>query len=453
MGETAWALPFVWAQVQSQAPSTGTTASNAAAMADLALRRWCGSLTLSSSESAPSLFGLWTWLAGLAGLLLLAMAFQGPVQAVVQLFDLRGHFTIFAAAVRRVRRSGRMLAAVVGFTVLSWTGSQTLSFQHDSGRTDVSLLTRARGLGELAVEQGVFAALTPLRDVAGLGSNLPLLVVAGLLVFRASAEFWGGGPPPWVAPGRPKLSGWANIAWICAAILVLYRLISLGSGAVDLPLGGCLFVEVLVVPGVMAVSDGLVLGWLLVELRGAGFDDATGDAFDTRETVGLIPASVVACLAALPARYLAAGGWLTFWYYLQGSSTQGVHPLAPYARWLIGRGLTEVQAAALLVAGLAGPVAWCRGDVRGAFRGYARLLAGQGGRLAATFAVAGLAAGAVSAPAYVALLALPTSSWVLGAADGYAHYLTLPVGLWALAALVELGERSLPEANLAPGTD
>jgi hypothetical protein len=418
-------------------------------MADLALRRWCGSLTLSSPESVPSLFGLWTWLTGLAGLLLLAMVFQGPGRALAQAFDLRGHFAVFGAAAQRLRRSGRLLAAVVGFTVLSWTGAQTLSFQHDTGRTDVLLLTRARGLGELAVEQGVFAALTPLRDVAGLASNLPLLVVGAMLVFRASAEAWGGGPPSWAVARRPKLSGWANVAWLCASIVVLYRLIAMGTGASDLPVGGCLFVEVVVIPGVMAVSDGLLLGWLLVELRAAGFDDPTGDAFDARGAVGLLPASVLACFAVLPARYLAVGGWLTFWYYLQGSSAQTANPLAPWARWLLGPGVAESQGAALLFVGLVGPVAWCRGGVRGALHGYARLLTEQGGRLALTVAAAGLAAGAVAAPAYVALLSLPASSWILSAADGYAHYATLPVGLWTLSALVELGERSLPVAVLA----
>ena len=39
---------------------------------------------------------------------------------------------------------------------------------------------------------------------------------------------------------------------------------------------------------------------------------------------------------------------------------------------------------------------------------------------------------------------LPTQTWVLAAADSYAHYATLPVGLLMLAGLVELGERSLP---------
>ena len=47
------------------------------------------------------------------------------------------------------------------------------------------------------------------------------------------------------------------------------------------------------------------------------------------------------------------------------------------------------------------------------------------------------------------MLLLPPAGWVLAAADSYAHYVTLPVGLWTVAALVELAEQSLPVASVA----
>ena len=50
--------------------------------------------------------------------------------------------------------------------------------------------------------------------------------------------------------------------------------------------------------------------------------------------------------------------------------------------------------------------------------------------------------GATSGLAYFAVLAMPMQSWVLLAADSYAHYASLPIGLIGLAALVELGSRS-----------
>jgi hypothetical protein len=47
------------------------------------------------------------------------------------------------------------------------------------------------------------------------------------------------------------------------------------------------------------------------------------------------------------------------------------------------------------------------------------------------------------------LLSLPEQTWVLNAADSYAHYATLAVGLVTLSALIELAERSLPVAKAA----
>jgi hypothetical protein len=55
----------------------------------------------------------------------------------------------------------------------------------------------------------------------------------------------------------------------------------------------------------------------------------------------------------------------------------------------------------------------------------------------------------MSAAVYSVVFLLPSQSWVLFAADSYAHYVTLPVGLWTLAALIELGQSSLPTARLA----
>jgi hypothetical protein len=115
-------------------------------------------------------------------------------------------------------------------------------------------------------------------------------------------------------------------------------------------------------------------------------------------------------------------------------------------RWQLGWGLTDLQAAALAAVGLVGAVAWSRGTARGAVAGYLRLLSAEGGHLVAAVAMAGVASGLASAVAYAVVLLLPVQSWVLGAADSYAHFATLPIGLWALAAFIELAQRSLPTA-------
>ncbi len=442
MDGTAIGLPIVWAQ---NAVASTTTAPSA--LAPLALRRWFGSLTLSSHESVPSLFGLWVILAALGGLTLIAMIVQGPGRALSQLFDLGGHVRLLSASFRRLRRAGRLLAVTIGLTVLSWTGSQALVYNNAEGRNDYLQLTRARHLGELAVEQGILAALTPLRDIVGLGSNLPLVFLATILVFRATTDSWAGASAhPWGAGNTISGSGWAHAAWFSGAFLILYRLASIGSGLFDLPLGGCLLIEPLVVPALMAIVDGLVLAWALTEMRDAGLEQPDGIRFSPRPTVELLPASIAACLVAMPARYLASGVLLALYHLPTSTDATG---LGRYMRWQLGPGLVISQGFGLIFAGLVGVVAWGVGSINEAARAFGRLLAVEGARLAAVLGTAGLASALASSIAYFVVLSLPAAPWVLNAADSYAHYCTLPIGLLTLSALVELGERALPEATRA----
>lgn len=433
-------LPIVWAQ------ASGT---NANALALLSLRRWYSSLTLSSPESVPSLFGLWALLLGLATLLVVVMVSQGPKRALGQLFDFPGHFRLIAGALTRLRRSGRVVAVTIGMTVLAWTVGQIRTYHMAQGKDDLILLTKARGLGELAVEQGILAGLTPLRDLAGLADNFPLLLLATIVLFRVSVERWGGAYVP-LSLRRDRQVMWGELVWGSGSLYLLYRLVSLASGTGDLPLGGCMVLEVIIIPALMLLLDATLLSWVLVELRNAGLGDTGNDALDTNDVVRLIPGVMLTCLAVLPARYLATAVLLAT-LDMPGTTTNSL--LGRYVRWQLNWGLADLQGAALVVTGMAGVAAWTRGTMSGLVRGYSRLLAAEGGHLAALLVLAGFAAGTLSAMAYMIVLSLPAQTWVLAAADGYAHYATLPVGLVTLAALVELGERSLPVASLAPETD
>jgi hypothetical protein len=439
-------LPLVYAQAQPAAPNLNS-------MYFLALRRWCSSLTLSSPQAFPSLHVLWAFAASLCVLLVLAILFQGPFAALKQLFDIVGHASLVRKAARRVWRASRMVSIAIGFTVVSWTASQAWVFTQESRRADLVMLTKSRGPGELAVEQGMFAAVTPLRDVAGLADNLPLLIIAAIVVFRSSFELpgWGAQQPGHGADqsGDGARAGWSTLIWGCAALYALYRIVARMAGSIDLPLGGCLVAEVVIIPILMVVSDGVLLAWLLTELRNAGFDDTGGDRLDTRQAIALMPAAAMACAIALPARYIAAFVLLGQAYLRTSASATSV---GDYVRWQLGWGLTDLQAAALVGIGLAGAVAWSRGTIRGAIAGYGRLLAAEGGHLVAVVAIAGLGSGLVAAAAYAVVLLLPVQTWVLGAADSYAHFATLPIGLWTLAAFIELAERALPIASLVRPT-
>jgi hypothetical protein len=434
--------PMVWGQVVGATPNPNS-------LTLLALRRWCSGLTLCSPAAVPGLFGLWSWLLGMAALLLVAMIFQGPNRSLRQLFDVAGHVGLVSAAFDRLRRAGRMVAVAVGATVVAWTVSQSLRFNDAQGKDDLLLLTKARSLGELALEQGVLAALTPVRDLFGLGDNMALLLLVTVVLFRAMTERQDR--PRVVAAGGGKgraapASRWANLIWGATSLYLLYRLATRVTGTADLPLGGCLMIEALLIPLLMAASDGVMLAWILVELRSVSLGDAGSDGLDPLAVVALVPGAVLACLLAMPGRYLATAILLGHYFM---PATIGATVLGSFFRWQLSWGLADMQGAGLVTVGLAGAVAWSRGSPASAVQGYHRMLAALGGHLVALVALAGLAAGGGAALAYLMVLSLPPSPWVLAAADGYAHYATLPAGLLLLAALVELGERSLPTAALA----
>ncbi len=436
-------LPLLWAQAQS-APA------NPSAISLLALKRWCGSLTLSSPQPVPDLHGLWALLAGLGGLLALVLVIQGPARAFRQLVDVPGHVRLIRGGILRIRRASRMVAMLIGFMVLSWTGAQSLVYSRDSGRTDLVALLRSRALGELAAEQGSLAALTPLRDVAGLADDLPLLVAAALLIFRASIEPQRAGEdgtsPAGLDRGRGS-PGWTTACWGIGSLYVLYRVVARAAGSPELPYGNCLVVETLLIPVAMALVDGFLLAWVLVELRNAGLDASGEGRLEPLQPIALLPAAILAVVVALPSRYIATLLVLANDHLPTSVQATG---LGAYMRWQLGGwGLADIQAAGIVAVGLVGAVAWTRGGVGDALVGYGRMLAAEGGHLVAVLVLAALATGALSAAAYAVVLLLPAQSWVLGAADSYAHFLTLPVGLWTASVFIELAQRSLPTADAA----
>ncbi len=411
MGPTA--LPILWAQATGSSPGPGS-------LVPLALRRWFDGLTLSPTELVPSFSGFWWALAGLAALLGVATVLQGPVLAIRQLLDLPGHVRLVSGALDRLGRSSRVVVVTIGATLIAWTASQAVTYNSPQGKDDLSLLTKSRSLGDLAVEGGILAGLTPLRDVAGLGDNMLFVWIVLVIVLAGVDKRWG-----------------------LLAAFVLYVIIRNTLWVFNIygsPLRGYFPPEVVAVPLLMVLADGLVLAWILAELRDARREGA-GDALSAPEqAVALMPGAALACFVALPSRYVGMAVLLSL-EYLPPSAIGG--PLGAFVRWVLGGGgLIVLQAAALTTVGLAGAVARSGGTLGGTGLGYLRLLKAEAGHLVAALALACLAAGIVAGVAYAIVLALPPSTWVLAAADSYTHYATLPIGLLTLAALVELGERA-----------
>lgn len=453
-------VPGVWAQVTPGTMFGGAGASpGGGSLLSLSLRRWFASLTLSppSIRGGEIPEGLWAFLGGLGALLLLVLVVQGPRRAFGQLVDLKGHVELWGAAVGRVRRSGRLLMAVVGVSVVAWTASQTFWYARPWNRDDLALLLKNNRVIDVAWAQGALAALTPLRDIVGLGLMIPMLLGAAFVLFQYSTFRWSAiRPDPSI---RAQATRWATLGWGATAVYAIYRFVSLlAGGGSDRPLGGCLSVEALVVPALMALADGVLVAWVLVELRhgggrrvgvdaplrsdgvrdsGGGTDD---DRLDVTGVVLAIPSAVVGCVLAFPARYVATGVALGSGYL--PPSVLASPRIAAFLRWELSWGLVAWQAAGLLFVGWFGAAAWSQGARWGTLRGFGRMLRADGGRVLAVVLVGGVAAGVVSALAYLVVLALPGSTWALNAADSYAHYGSLPVGLVMLAALVELGGRS-----------
>lgn len=423
----------------------GSGTADPDAMPILALRRWYESLSLSSPRLAPSWVPLWVWLGGLAAALVLAMAHQGPGKALRQFFDLRGHARVIMAALVRLRNAGRMVAILCGAVVLAWTAGQFAHFNDPARLIDLQLFASSKSLPELAAEQGVLAGMVPLRDLVGLGDLILLLIAATILVFKLSADRWGGMDNPYVDLENP-LPRWTTPCWVVGWTYVMYRLASLiVPNTFGLPLSMGLFPEVLIVPLIMAFADGLLLAWVLVELRNATLLFAEEDRLNVREVVAVWPAAVLACAAIVPARYVATGAWL-FTVDLPGLAGMARGVLSVL---ILGWGLVYLQGAAILFAGMAGAAAWCGGSSRACLSAYRNLQRAEGGRIVAILALMGLTACVPVGLAYLLVLSLPRQPWVLAAADSYAHYATLPIGLICLSALVELGLRALPRAAVA----
>ncbi len=191
------------------------------------------------------------------------------------------------------------------------------------------------------------------------------------------------------------------------------------------------------------------MAWVLVELRNCRARATRED--DAARRCGatlLIPAAALGCVLAFPARYISAA--VTLALRLHPARVAATPSVASFLRWELGWGLVDLAGGG---PGLRRPGSGRRPGAGGRWgtpsAGIGRLIAAEGGHLVAALALGGLAAGALAASSYLLVLSLPSSPWVLAAADSYAHYATLPVGLILLAVLIELGERSLPMARPA----
>lgn len=452
-------LPLLWAQAGAMGAPTASSGSTSVLM--LALRRWCSSLTLAPYDTASSWHGLGALAAGFGILIVVVACFQKPGTMFRQLFDLPSHFRLFSAAMARLRTATRLVGIVVGLTVLCWSTNQAIFYNAPSGRDDLMILLKGRLPSFLALEHGFLAALTPIRDIGLLGNLIPLLACGTVVLFQFTSDRYSN-VHQILSPRASRDSFWGTVAWGSMGLYATYRLLSLIYVSGELPLGLGILVEVAFVPVLMAIADGAVLAWVLVELRNAGLAEPVQENLDLGGLIALLPATILACLLVMPARYMSTAVALAFPYFPTPSVSYTGQVISPssfwnnitlYVRVILSSGILVLQTCSLAALGLIGATAWCKGTWWSGLMGWRSVLRAEGGRLIALTLSCSLIAGVLSTFSYLLLLAIPNQPWVLNAADAYAHFCTLPVGLLLTAGLVELGQRTLPLARVASANE
>ncbi len=408
------------------------------AVAKVALRRFFSGSTLCAPESIPSAIPIQALALGVGLLVLLVVVHQGPRRALKQLFDVPGHARAVQSAIGRFRRSGRMAAALFGSAVLAWTVWQSRFFANQDRLEDLSNLLRRKSVSELAAEQGILAALTPLRDLCTLSGNLVMLLALAVVIFKVSADRWN-----MYDDFDPKLSKplprWTSPAWAAAWAFTLYRIACLIWRPDGQPLGILPIAEVVLVPPLMLICDALLLAWVLCELRHGQSDSVSPPLTQTvSEAIERLPAAALVCLLVMPSRYVAATASLAIRSF-SGTPPAWVQRLL--ATVLIDWGLVWFQCAGFVFISLVGAAALAR-DGGGLVRVWRQTLRTQGARMLVLVLGTLLATGGLTFLAYLSVLSLPGQPWVLAAADSYAHYVSLPLGLILVAMLVELAHQS-----------
>ena len=81
--------------------------------------------------------------------------------------------------------------------------------------------------------------------------------------------------------------------------------------------------------------------------------------------------------------------------------------------------------------------------------GWWRLMKAEGARILFWTAIVSVLSGVWVGMVEGLFLAMPPRLWTLSAADSYAQYGSILIGLWMVAGYVELGRRALPTARVA----
>lgn len=416
----------------------------------LSLRRWIGYTTLSSPDmiGKPDVY-LGYWLLGCIILLVAALFFQGVRSFLIEMLNWRGFSRVLAQSFRRVGQRPIVPLSLIGSLLLSWTTGQLISYARSGGMEDLQLTLRTKLVISLCLEQGALAAMTPLRDLTTLADIWPCLIL-GILAAYSFTNSLQWTPQSALNPGEQKANRLSQRFWIVCSFWLIYRMIVGASSESYLPLISGSMIEMILEPTAMIMVDGVLLSWIIVELRDAGLTEASAIRPRPVQVMALLPAIFFVLLIAMPGRYLAHLNWivlntLLIHFGLQSEIYLGAVNLF---LWFFNQGLFIVQLLSLPLSFFVGAVAFSEGSIKKTLTVARLMLKLHGANLVFLLLLVGCLNLIATSLIQYALLSHPPEPWVLVASDSYTHYFTLCSGILLIAGFIEIASQAHVEYQL-----
>lgn len=434
------------------AQSTNTASADAML---LALKRWVAGATLTSPDTVPSPdFQSRFWLLGLLLMIAISLIAQGPRRFFTGLLEWSTVRQVIHLSFRRLRSRPLVPVVLGGMWLVSWSTTQLLQYDSRSGSDNLQMSLRTKTLSAFSLEQGVLAALTPLRDLSNLADCWPLVAAGIFLAFQYNSNLqWI--PRSSMSSPMQSSSFWTQVFWIIGCLWLVYRTVIGVSGDDGLPLNTGAYIEVVLEPAIMLIIDSFLLAWVVTEIRDSTVAQSDQMLPDFEKVVNLAPAIFLVNFLIVPGRYFAHALWLVWNSLVDYISVAGSasSTIVNYVIWGLSWGILDMQAIAFPCIVLAGSVAWSQGSIRQLLRVAFRMFRNHGASIFLMVVFLGLINVISAAMITTLILSHPVEPWVFLAAASYCHFTTLFTGLLTLSGLIELGEQSLITASISESSE
>lgn len=366
------------------------------------------------------------------------------------LVDIRGHLDQIGAGLEVLRRNKRPLwilltAAVVSWTSWSlgwWFAWQRSSADAEKERAELEAVLALRNNSALAFGgvHALTAGLVPLRALTNLGDLTPLLVGACLVLFARSDRVAQHLRGQLRAVEQVRLRRGMGTVWVGLVVLVGYRVVTFMTNPAAGPIGGCLWIDSLILPALMLAADALLLSWVLAEFGRSLRGHLDWQPDDTAAFVRGVPSVMWVCGLANLGRYIMLG--LVMWEFQLSSPAS---PTFPASRWgPILWGVSLAQVFGLPCFALPGVLTvWRRGGLGHKLHGLIRLFRQAGGQVVGLIGLGLVLNVLVLAPFYFLFGSMQAEPWSLLGAASYGYYAQLLVSLVLLAGVTGLAHQEL----------